>query len=133
MSRRKNRMLDQRKFGRPGVRTKIYVRADMIGGGKIDLLRIVGEEGSISGAAKRMGIGYRRAWFLLETLQRCFAEPLITTRRGGARPGGASLTPLAEELIRRHEAHARAVEEVSADYLTWLEEHQSEDVPDAAE
>lgn len=64
----------------------------MLGSGKMKLLRLVGEKGSISAGAREMGIGYRRAWDLLETLQNCFAEPLLDSRRGGAEKGGSRLT-----------------------------------------
>ena len=125
MSRPKNRHRDENATAQPGVRTKIYVRDDMIGGGKVDLLRLVAETGSISKAARRMGVGYRRAWFLLETLQRCFSEPLFITTRGGA--GGAELTPTGTELLRRHAEHEARVQEISREFLDWLTDQQ----PDA--
>ena len=67
------------KTKKPGIRLKVYVREDMVGGGKLELLRIVGETGSISSAAKKMGLDYKRAWFLLDTLQRCFNRSYSTT------------------------------------------------------
>ena len=84
----------------PGVRTKLFVANETIGIGKIKLLRLVGETGSISAAARQMGMNYRRAWFLINSMQSGFAEPLLHTERGGKGRGGASLTPLARELIR---------------------------------
>jgi len=122
MSRPKNKHRDTDQTARPGVRTKIYVRDDMIGGGKVDLLRLVAETGSISKAARKMGVGYRRAWFLLETLQRCFAEPLFTTTRGGS--GGADLTETGLELLRRHDEHEKQIQEISKDFLDWLANRQ---------
>ena len=124
MSRRKDKAPDLEKRARPGVRTKIYVRDDMIGGGKVDLLRKIAEVGSISRAAKDMGMGYRRAWFLLDTLQRCFDAPLFETERGGTGQGGTALTTLGHELLTRHDAHEAAVQAVSADFVGWLEAHQ---------
>lgn len=124
MKRRKARPADPERRRRPGVRTKIYVRDDMIGGGKVDLLRLVAETGSISAAARRMGLGYRRAWFLLDTLQRCFSAPLFNTERGGPGSGGTRLTPLGVELLKRHAAHEEAVQEASASFLAWLEDQQ---------
>lgn len=124
MSRRKDKPQDEALRRQPGVRTKIYVRDDMIGGGKVDLLRLVAETGSISGAAKQMGLGYRRAWFLLETLQRCFAEPLFETARGGPDSGGTHVTELGRDLLARHDAHEAEVQKVSADFLDWLEDQQ---------
>lgn len=124
MSRRKAKATNPARRAHPGVRTKIYVRDDMIGGGKVDLLRLIGETGSISGAARKMGLGYRRAWFLLDTLQRCFAEPLFVTERGGPGAGGTRLTQLGVDLLARHEAHEEAVRLASADFLDWLEAQQ---------
>ena len=114
---------DEAKRDAPGVRVKIYVRDDMIGGGKVELLRLVLEQGSISGAARAMGVDYKRAWFLLDTLQRCFEEPLFIARRGGETQG-AEVTPLGRELIERFAAHKAAVDALSADFVDWLSARQ---------
>ena len=90
------------KTQKPGVRLKVYVREDMIGGGKLELLKIVGETGSISSAAKIMKLDYKRAWFLLDTLQRCFKEPLFITHRGGGAASGTSLTELGKDIFMRY-------------------------------
>ena len=117
----------------PGIRTKLFVANETIGIGKIKLLQLVGEIGSISGAARQMGMNYRRAWFLLDSMQSGFAEPLLLTERGGKGRGGASLTPLAEELISRYEAHATLVASQSSDILEWLRSVQSDWSTDAIE
>ena len=117
----------------PGIRTKLFVANETIGIGKIKLLQLVGEIGSISGAARQMGMNYRRAWFLLDSMQSGFAEPLLRTERGGKGRGGASLTPLAEELISRYEAHATLVASQSSDILEWLRSVQSDWSTDAIE
>ena len=117
----------------PGIRTKLFVANETIGIGKITLLQLVGEIGSISGAARQMGMNYRRAWFLLDSMQSGFAEPLLLTERGGKGRGGASLTPLAEELISRYEAHATLIASQSSDILEWLRSVQSDWSTDAIE
>ena len=117
----------------PGIRTKLFVANETIGIGKIKLLQLVGEIGSISGAARQMGMNYRRAWFLLDSMQSGFAEPLLRTERGGKGRGGASLTPLAEELINRYEAHATLIASQSTDILEWLRSVQSDWSTDAIE
>ena len=117
----------------PGIRTKLFVANETIGIGKIKLLQLVGEIGSISGAARQMGMNYRRAWFLLDSMQSGFAEPLLLTERGGKGRGGASLTPLAEELISRYEAHATLIASQSSDILEWLRSVQSDWSNDAVE
>ena len=109
----------------PGVRTKLFVANETIGIGKIKLLRLIGETGSISAAARQMGMNYRRAWFLIDSMQSGFAEPLLLTERGGKARGGASLTPLATELICRYEAHASLIASQSSDILEWLRSVQS--------
>ena len=93
--------INNKKTDKPGIRLKVYVREDMVGGGKLELLRIVGETGSISSAAKIMGLDYKRAWFLLDTLQRCFKNPLFLTNRGGGSSGGTTLTELGVQLIEK--------------------------------
>jgi len=115
----------------PGVRTKLFVANETIGIGKIKLLQLVGETGSISAAARQMGMNYRRAWFLIDSMQSGFADPLLLTERGGKARGGASLTPLATELINRYEAHASLIANQSSDILDWLRSVQSERSPDA--
>ncbi|MEM7544038.1 MAG: LysR family transcriptional regulator [Pseudomonadota bacterium] len=123
MSRPKSKREAAGQRDRPGLRVKIYMADDMIGGGKVHLLKLVAKEGSILGAARAMGVDYKRAWFLLETLQRCFEAPLFVTKRSGANRG-AALTPLGHEVIMRHDAHLSAVTAASADYLDWLASQQ---------
>ena len=115
----------------PGVRTKLFVANETIGIGKIRLLQLVGETGSISAAARQMGMNYRRAWFLIDSMQSGFADPLLLTERGGKGHGGASLTQLGIELINRYEAHASLIANQSADILDWLRSVQSNRSTDA--
>ena len=110
----------------PGVRTKLFVANETIGVGKIKLLQLVGETGSISAAARQMGMNYRRAWFLLDSMQSGFAEPLFETERGGKARGGARLTALGVELISRYTAHVSLVAGQSVDILHWLRSVQSQ-------
>ena len=109
----------------PGVRTKLFVAKETIGVGKIELLQLVGETGSISPAARQMGMNYRRAWFLLDSMQSGFARPLLETKRGGSRRGGTKLTPLGMELIDRYAAHSSLVACQSSEILAWLQSVQS--------
>ena len=115
----------------PGVRTKLFVANETIGIGKIRLLQLVGETGSISAAARQMGMNYRRAWFLIDSMQSGFADPLLLTERGGKGHGGASLTQLGAELINRYEAHASLIANQSDDILDWLRSVQSNRSTDA--
>jgi len=116
--------INNKKTDKPGIRLKVYVREDMVGGGKLELLRIVRETGSISSAAKIMGLDYKRAWFLLDTLQRCFKNPLFLTNRGGGSSGGTSLTELGIQLIEKFNKTDTEVKKVTSEFLKWLEENQ---------
>lgn len=104
----------------PKLHSKISVDENVIGRGKVELLRLVKEYGSINAAAKEMGINYRRAWFLLETLQLCFEEPLYTTARGGAAQGGTKLTPLGDELVARYITHTGTLDQAAAPFIDWM-------------
>lgn len=73
---------------------RLTIRIDLtdhhaIGPGKVKLLELVGESGSISAAGRAMGMSYRRAWTLVDGLNRSFRSLLVTTQPGGARGGGA--------------------------------------------
>jgi len=93
----------------PGSRPAVMVRpriaiggAIAIGPGKIDLLRQVAERRSISGAARALGLPYKRAWLLIESLNRGFGRPVVEAAAGGKGGGGARLTPLGEALVARY-------------------------------
>ncbi len=80
-----------------------------LGYGKIDLLRAVNREQSISAAARSMGMSYRRAWLLLEELNSSFTALVVETRMGGSGRGGASLTKMGAKIIALYEnAEAKA-------------------------
>jgi len=64
-----------------------------IGPGKADLLEAIAREGSISAAGRALGMSYRRAWLLVDTMNRCFRKPLVAARPGGGKGAGARLTP----------------------------------------
>ena len=59
------------------------------------------DTGSIAAAGRRMGMSYKQAWLLVETMNACFAKPLVAAAKGGERGGGAHLTPLGEDVLRR--------------------------------
>lgn len=80
-----------------------------IGPGKIALLEAIRAERSISGAARRLGMSYRRAWLLIDALNRLLLEPVAVTETGGRRGGGARLSPFGERLV----ASYRAIEQTA--------------------
>lgn len=86
-----------------GARLRIVLEPDIaIGPGKADILQGIKETGSIAAAGRRMGMSYKRAWLLVETMNRCFKTPLVETSRGGQRQGGANLTAAGEEVLARY-------------------------------
>lgn len=92
---------------RGGASAELRLRVDFgafgaIGPGKVRLLELIGEQGSIATAGRAMKMSYRRAWLLVENLNRSFRRPLVTTQRGGSAGGGAALTAFGREVIRRY-------------------------------
>ena len=83
--------------------------ADSVGPGKIRLLELLRETGSIAAAGRAMDMSYRRAWLLIDALNRSFREPVVATKLGGNGGGGAQLTRFGEELI----THYRDMETVA--------------------
>lgn len=75
-----------------------------IGPGKIELLRRIEEQQSISAAARAMRMSYRRAWLLIDELNRQCGRPVVQTHVGGSTRGGARLTPFGAKLIRAYDA-----------------------------
>src|SRR5256885_5067105 len=71
-----------------------------LGPGKVDLLALIAETGSIREAAERMGMSYMRAWTLIKTMNACFREPLIVSSRGGKERGGAVLTETGRTALK---------------------------------
>lgn len=70
-----------------------------LGPGKVELLQLVQETHSITEAARQMDMSYMRAWSLIQTMNRCFKEPVVETMRGGNKRGGAMLTRTGEKLL----------------------------------
>ncbi len=70
------------------------------GPGKVDLLESISREGSISKAARERHLSYRRAWNMVDTMNQCFKEVLVTSVTGGKGGGGAQLTPTGERVIQ---------------------------------
>lgn len=71
-----------------------------LGPGKIDLLHSIDQQGSISAAARELGLSYRRAWDMVATMNACFENPLVIREKGGKGGGGARLTNLGGRIVR---------------------------------
>lgn len=84
-----------------------------IGPGRADLMELIAETGSISEAARRMGMSYKRAWGLVQALNDGFGTPLIETARGGAAQGGAALTEAGNKVL----SHYRQMQQRTRDAI----------------
>lgn len=90
---------------RPDLKLRLWLGDQIaLGPGKAELLAAVAEQGSISASAKALGMSYRRAWLLVDTMNRCFREPLVSTGVGGKGGGGARLTPSGEQVLATYRA-----------------------------
>lgn len=87
------------------ARPRVQIGAAIaLGPGKIDLLRAIDRERSISAAARAMGLTYKRAWLLIDSLNQGFGRPVVAATAGGRGGGGAVLTVLGEALVARYAA-----------------------------
>lgn len=103
------------------VRPRVYIGKDIsIGPGKIDLLKQVETMNSISGAARVLGIPYKRAWLLIDTLNQGFGRPVVMTATGGKKGGGAALTPLGKHLVEYYDALEDRLNSVAKQELAAL-------------
>ena len=75
-----------------------------VGPGKIQLLEEIAALGSIAAGGRALHMSYRRAWELIEELNTIFGKPVVESRSGGKKGGGATLTPLGLSLIARYRA-----------------------------
>ena len=98
----------------PGVRFNIrderHATGLAIGPGKVALLEAIARTGSITSAAKLLGLSYRRAWLMVDETNRCLLEPAVETAAGGQKGGGTILTTEGLELVRRYRAVERQTE-----------------------
>ena len=92
-----------------------------IGPGKIALLEEISAYGSISAAARAMDMSYKRAWDLVDDLNRLFGKPLVSARTGGKSGGGAALTPLGLSVVTRFRAIERAATAAADQHMQALQ------------
>jgi molybdate transport system regulatory protein len=117
----------KRKAGSAALKPQLRVsfkKSIAMGPGKADLLDAIDETGSISAAARALGMSYRRAWLLVETMNECFKSPLVQTATGGEHGGGALVTDLGHDVVRRYRAMekkaATSVAREMADFAALL-------------
>lgn len=112
----------------------LFGHAIPIGPGKAELLEHIAETGSISAAARRMDMSYRRAWLLVDTMNQCFKSPVVETATGGKGGGGARISDFGREVLRRYrEMEDKAANAVAADmeqFANLLAAHPPFPTPD---
>ena len=106
---------------------RIFLRVDLapkgrIGPGKIALLEQIDLTGSISAAGRALGMSYRRAWLLVDELNRLFAAPVVTTQMGGSHGGGAALTDARQRDRHPLQGPGAGCRAASAEHLGPLED-----------
>lgn len=107
-------------------KTRIVLELDFgegraVGPGKIRLLELIGEYGSIAAAGRALGMSYRRAWLLVDSLNTSFTEPAVSTQLGGRGGGGATLTGFGRDLARTYRDMERDAQSAVADRLLTLQ------------
>ncbi len=108
--------------------TAIKIRIDFegkryIGHGRVQLLELIGQHGSIAQAAKAMGMSYKRAWYLMDEFNSMFADPLIERQHGGRGGGAAKLTPFGADLVRQYRDMEAKALSIFAKPLASIEKH----------
>ena len=104
---------------KPQIRI-MFRKAIAMGPGKADLLEAIEQTGSISAAARSLGMSYRRAWLLVDTMNQCFKSPVVETLTGGQRGGGARVTELGHDVLTRYLAmDAKAAASVRKDLAAF--------------
>lgn len=105
-----------RRLNKPeaGQKAVLSLRVDFadgqrLGPGKIVLLEAIAKHGSISAAGRAIGMSYKRAWDLIEELNTIFGAPVIDSKSGGSRGGGARLNEKGQRIV----AHYREIEKQS--------------------
>lgn len=103
------------------LRLRLLYDGGSVGPGKIRLLECIARSGSISGAAREMGMPFRRAWQLIDTMHRVFRDPVVKASVGGRSGGGAELTALGEELVERYRAMEKAAFDAARPHMDRLD------------
>lgn len=106
----------------PKPRLRVLLGAEIaVGPGKADLLDAIERTGSISAAAREMAMSYRRAWLLIDAMNRSFRTPLVEASKGGTGGGGARLTVLGREVLARYRSlEAKAAASIAPELRAFL-------------
>jgi molybdate transport system regulatory protein len=101
---------------------RLSIRIDLdhnarLGPGKVLVLERIAEHGSIAAAGRSLSMSYRRAWELVSDMNAAFREPLVISRMGGQKGGGATLTPLGHAIVQKYRAMERKARQAVARQL----------------
>jgi molybdate transport system regulatory protein len=86
-----------------------FAEHSSVGPGKIELLEAIRSSGSISQAARDLGMSYRRAWLLIDSVKTTFRKPVTMATTGGRGGGGVALTEFGEGLVETYRALERDI------------------------
>lgn len=108
--------------------THIRFRVDFnpscsIGHGKIQLLEMIAKNGSLSQAAREMGMSYRRAWLLMDSMNNGFDQPVVNASTGGSGGGGATLTEFGSQLIKTYLMLEKKINSIMKLHMRDIEQH----------
>ena len=99
-----------------GVKIKVYFNGHMIGAGKIQLIQLIDLKGSISSAAKTMGMSTKRADKLLKSVEDAFSYPVVIKQKGNK---GTIISPFGKELLHKYLNLCHDLSKESEDFITW--------------
>ena len=100
------------------IKSRIWIEADnkiLLGEGRVSLLKAIDETGSLSKAAKSIGMSYKKAWSLIDAVNKRAEKAVTTSSIGGKGGGGAELTPYGKSLVH-------AFENINKNCWTFLDE-----------
>lgn len=107
----------------------VFAPGEMLGPGKADLLEGIARTGSIAAAGRDMGMSYKRAWQLVETMNEMFRDPVVESTRGGAKGGGAVLTEAGKAVLHEFRSLEAVAENAGAAHIERLKAMLN-DIPD---
>jgi molybdate transport system regulatory protein len=108
----------------PGLTLRVLAKdCPAMGPGRARLISLIDSTGSISGAAREMGMSYRRAWQLVEAINASFNRPVVITAVGGKRGGGTAVTDFGREIVADYYAMEEKASSAIAPDLERFTEH----------
>ena len=99
-----------------GVKIKVYFNGHMIGAGKMQLIQLINLKGSISSAAKTMGMSTKRADKLLKSIEDAFENPVVIKQKGNK---GTIISKFGKELLDKYLNLCQDLSKESEDFITW--------------